>query len=86
MLVDFRKRYRNTITKAEVRYLKFHELRHTFATMFLKSGNTIAELQIILGHANIETTMRYNHLADEQKHLNNAINKLKFKQCEAVTV
>jgi len=78
MIVDFRKRWNKALKVASVRNLRFHDLRHTFATMFLKSGNTLAELKVLLGHQNEKTTMRYAHLANEHEHLKNAINKIEF--------
>ena len=40
-----------------------HTLRHTFATMYLRAGGGVRQLQDILGHSKIETTMIYVHLA-----------------------
>ena len=42
-----------------------HSLRHTFATINLKSGGTLEETQKALGHKNINTTMLYNHALTE---------------------
>ena len=36
-----------------------HLLRHTFATMAIESKIPVADVQEMLGHANISTTMRY---------------------------
>lgn len=41
----------------------YHCLRHTFATLFLRDGGGIRQLQDILGHKNMETTIVYVHLA-----------------------
>jgi site-specific recombinase XerC len=40
-----------------------------------ESGGSIKELQELLGHSDIKTTMIYTHLAPE--HIKNAINRLK---------
>lgn len=42
-----------------------HALRHTFASHFIMSGGNILVLQKILGHAKIQQTMVYAHLAPD---------------------
>lgn len=44
--------------------LYFHSSRHTFATNYLISGGQIQNLQKLLGHSKIETTMVYTHVVD----------------------
>ena len=36
-----------------------HRMRHTFASLLNEKGFSVPEIQLALGHANIETTMRY---------------------------
>ncbi|WP_081893210.1 MULTISPECIES: tyrosine-type recombinase/integrase [unclassified Serratia (in: enterobacteria)] len=48
-----------------------HVLRHTFASHFMMNGGNIIALQQILGHANIQQTMAYAHLAPD--YLQNAV-------------
>ena len=40
-----------------------HTLRHTFGTFYIREGGGITQLQQIMGHSRIETTMIYVHLA-----------------------
>ncbi|MES0265944.1 phage integrase [Citrobacter sedlakii] len=42
-----------------------HVLRHTFASHFIMNGGNIVALKEILGHANIQQTMVYAHLAPD---------------------
>lgn len=46
--------------------MKPHDLRHSFAVNFLLSGGDLRSLQIILGHASLETTQMYLHFTDSQ--------------------
>lgn len=46
--------------------LHHHVGRETFATLFTESGGSIEELQWYLGHAKIQTTMKYVHVKKER--------------------
>lgn len=42
-----------------------HKLRHTAATLMYQNGVDIRTLQSILGHSNLDTTMIYTHIEDQ---------------------
>jgi len=66
-----RRRYRQAQTRAKLRKLRFHDLRHTFGSLAINSGSTV-EVQAWLGHADSRTTSRYMHYrarSDEAKRL-----------------
>lgn len=59
-------RLRGRFPAEGVRPLVFHALRHTFATLALHAGATIKQVQLWLGHASPEITMRlYGHAIPE---------------------
>ena len=48
--------------------ISLHQYRHTCASDLLESGANLPQVQEILGHQVIATTMRYLHVADPQLH------------------
>lgn len=59
------------------RMIRFHDLRHTFASHFMMNGGNIYDLQKILGHSTLEMTQRYAHMSPA--HLEKAIQIVSFK-------
>jgi integrase len=49
-------------TRHSLNYIRFHDLRHTSATLLLNQGVHMKTISARLGHANILTTMNiYGH-------------------------
>ena len=53
--------------RAGVSIHSLHQFRHTCASDLLEAGVHIAQVQRILGHSGIATTVRYVHIADPQR-------------------
>lgn len=51
----------------EFRHIRLHDLRHSCATLLLRNGVPLPEIQKWLGHSNIITTQRYSHLDQNDK-------------------
>lgn len=57
------KAVKNALRKTGIaKHASVHTLRHSFATHLLQSGVNIREVQDLLGHKHVETTMIYTHV------------------------
>jgi integrase len=57
------RRFQEACRVASVRPIRFHDLRHTFATRLAASGQPMRAIQEFLGHADSKTTQIYAHYA-----------------------
>ena len=70
-----RKRLQTVLERAECKRLRFHDLRHTFATTSLEHGMDIKTLSTIIGHVSSTTTLNtYTHVTDAMRQ--NAADKI----------
>jgi integrase len=57
------RRFQAACRTAGVPVIRFHDLRHTFATQLAASGSPLRAIQEFLGHADLKTTQIYAHYA-----------------------
>ncbi len=63
-----RREFLPALTRAGLRRIRFHDLRHTYTTLLIAQGENPKVIQSQLGHASIETTFdRYGHLLPESR-------------------
>ncbi|HJB51646.1 MAG TPA: site-specific integrase [Candidatus Oscillibacter pullicola] len=63
-----RKRLQVILERAECKRVRFHDLRHTFATLSLENGMDVKTLSTIIGHVSSATTLNtYTHITDEMR-------------------
>ena len=66
--------FKRMLLNAGVTPRKFHAMRHTFATQALQRGVDVKDLQLIMGHANIQTT--YGYIAVDMEAKRRAIERM----------
>ena len=61
-------KYHDFLKKYGVSDVRFHDLRHTFASLLLEAGESPKIIQELLGHTTITTTMDiYTHVSPKAK-------------------
>lgn len=48
------------------RDMRFHDLRHTYASMLAEAGEVMTTVQALLGHSSLVVTSRYAHMFDSR--------------------
>lgn len=59
--------WQRKLKNANIRYRKFHDLRHTFATLMLANGCDLITLKELMGHSSIKITEIYLEAIPENK-------------------
>ena len=60
-------KFKQILRKNNLREIRFHDLRHSCATLLVKKGISLREIQDWLGHSSSKTTERYAHLDSSSK-------------------
>jgi integrase len=66
-IVDVKKGFAKAIKLARIPHIRFHDLRHTFATRLARSNVDLVTLKELLGHASIRMTSHYTQSPTEAK-------------------
>ena len=53
----FYRGYRRMLERAQIEPIRFHDIRHTFATLALREGATVKDVQVALGHGSASFTL-----------------------------
>lgn len=54
------------LDRAGLRRVRFHDLRHSFASHLVLQGQPLRVVQVLMGHHSVTITERYAHVGDEQ--------------------
>lgn len=60
--ISIRKAWDEALKRAGITNLRFHDLRHTFATYAAESGASNLELATAMGHETLQMLQRYTHM------------------------
>ena len=61
----FRDAWDDVVVTAKLDNFRFHDCRHTAASMLAMNGATLSELSEILGHKTLAMVKRYAHLTEQ---------------------
>ena len=59
---DIKRFWQSVCEKADLKNIRIHDLRHTFASILVNSGVGLEVIGKLIGHSNASTTQRYSHL------------------------
>ena len=63
-----RKPFARIINRTELKRIRFHDVRHSFASQLVMNGVPLRMVQQLLGHSTIAMTERYSHLTPDATH------------------
>lgn len=64
---DVRRSFETALRRSSIEDFRFHDLRHTFASILVMEGVDIMTVKELMGHKDLTMTLRYSHLAPSHK-------------------
>jgi integrase len=64
---DIKKSFKCACENTGIKDLRFHDLRHTFASRLVRAGVDLITVRDLLGHFSVRVTQRYTHTGKDQK-------------------
>jgi integrase len=64
-MIDVDSSWKSICRAADLRGLRLHDLRHSFASILASAGSSLPVIGALLGHASPATTAKYAHLFDD---------------------
>jgi integrase len=80
----FKKAWAPLLKRAAITKFRWHDLRHHFASRLVQAGVPLNTVRDLLGHGSVAMSLRYAHLAPDQRR--EAVAKLDEKPLYALTV
>ncbi len=64
---DARRSFKTAVNRAGLPDIRWHDLRHTFASWLVERGADLYTVQELMGHTSLSMTRRYAHLSPGHK-------------------
>ena len=83
-ILSFNTAWPHLLERAKITQFRWHDLRHHFASRLVQVGVPLNTVRDLLGHSSIAMSLRYAHLAPDQRR--EAVAKLNERPILALTM